>query len=325
MDQDDGRANRVEPQTLAFLQAVEVQDSAPIQTLTPAAARSRLAAIQSNVQITKAPVAIEERVINAGPTGQLKLWFVRPSGNMGRPLPGILYFHGGGWALGNQETHDRLVRELVNGTQSMLIFVEYDQVPEARYPIAIEQAYQATVWVAEQGAAIGVDPSRLAVVGDGVGGTLAAVVTLLAKQRQGPQLLFQLLFYPVTATEFDTASYRQFGGGDYWLSTTAMQWFWDRYTAAEQRQDPLVAPLQASLAQLQGVPPALIVTAENDPLRDEGEAYVHKLIQAGVTVTATRYLGTIHDFVMLNALTQTPAARAAMAQATAALRNAFAR
>lgn len=324
MEHDDGRANRVEPQTLAFLQALEAQGGAPLQTLAPAAARSRLATIQRNVQITKIPVAMEERVINSGPTGQLKLHLVRPSGNTGRPLPGILYLHGG-WVVGNQETHDRLVRELVNGTQSMLIFVEYDRAPEARYPIAIEQAYQAMLWVAEQGAAIGVDPSRLAVVGDGVGGTLAAVMTLLAKQRQGPQLLFQLLFYPVTAAEFGTDSYRQFGGGDYWLSTTAMQWFWDRYVAAEQRQDPLVAPLQASLAQLQGLPPALIVTAENDPLRDEGEAYVHKLIQAGVTVTATRYLGTIHDFVMLNALAQTPAARAAMAQATAALRNAFAR
>jgi acetyl esterase len=154
---------------------------------------------------------------------------------------------------------------------------------------------------------------------------MAAVVTLLAKQRQGPKLCFQVLFYPVTDAALDNGSYRQFGDGRYWLSRAGMVWFWDNYVAAEGRLAPTVSPLQASLEQLQGLPPALIITAENDVLRDEGEAYVHKLIEAGVVVTATRYLGTIHDFIMLNPLTNAPATRAAIAQAGAALRNAFAR
>jgi acetyl esterase len=236
-----------------------------------------------------------------------------------------MYFHGGGWVLGDAATHDRLLRELVNATQSTIVFVNYDRSPEAKFPIALEQAYSATAWVAKHGATIGVDPSRLAVVGDSVGGNLATAVAFLAKERHGPRLCLQVLFYPATDANLDNASYRQFGDGRYWLSKAGMQWFWDSYVAADQRQDPTVAPLQASLEQLRGLPPALIITAENDVLRSEGEAYVHKLIEAGVIVTATRYLGAIHDFVMLNALTGTLATRAAIAQASAALRNAFAR
>jgi acetyl esterase len=318
------RATILEPHTLAFLEALEAQGGPPLYTLASADARNVLLGAQKSGHVAKQPASIEDRIINGGPTGTISLRIVRPASNTSL-LPGIMYFHGGGWVLGDKETHDRLVRELVNSTQSTLIFVDYAYSPEARYPIAIEQAYNATVWVAENGPAIGVDPSRLAVVGDCAGGNLAAVVTLLAKQRQGPKLCFQVLFYPVTDADLDNDSYRQFGAGGYWLTTAAMRWFWDSYVAADQRQAPTVSPLQASVEQLQGLPPALIITAENDVLRDEGEAYVHKLIEAGVVVTATRYLGTIHDFVMLNALTGAPATRAAIAQASAALRNAFAR
>jgi acetyl esterase len=249
---------------------------------------------------------------------------MRPAGST-NPLPGILYFHGGGWMLGHADTHDRLLRELVNATQATIVFVNYDRAPEAKFPIALEQAYSATAWVAENGTTIGVDTARLAVIGDGVGGNLATVVALLAKQRNGPTLCFQVLFYPVTDTELDSATYRQFGDGRYWLAEAGMQMCWDNYVAPDQCKNPLVAPLQASIEELRGMPPALIITAENDIMRSEGEAYVHKLIEAGVVVTATRYLGTIHDFVMLNEITNTPAARAAIAQASAALRNAFAR
>lgn len=320
MDNTGSRIVTLEPQTLAFLEALE----APIHTLPPAQARKALLEMQTSDHVAKQLAAIEDRTINAGPTGTISLRIVRPAGSSSL-LPGIIYFHGGGWTLGDKETHDRLVRELVNGTQSTLVFVDYARSPEARYPVAIEQAYSAAAWVAGNGASIGVDTSRLAVVGDGAGGNIAAVVTLLAKQRGGPQLCFQALFYPVTDANLDTSSYRQFGNGRYWLSRAGMQRFWDSYVAEDGRLAPTVAPLQASVEQLQGLPPALIITAENDVLRDEGEAYVHKLIAAGVVVTATRYLGTIHDFVMLNALTGTPAARAAIAQAGAALRNAFAR
>lgn len=320
----DARTAILEPRTLAFLKTLEAQGGPPIYTLDPADARNVLLDTQMNCRVTKQPAVLEDQIIEAGPTGTISVRIVRPMGRNGL-LPGVMYFHGGGWVLGDKETHDRLVRELVNATQTTIVFVDYDRSPEARYPIAIEQAYSATVWVAEHGAALGVDTSRLAVVGDSVGGNIAAAVTLLAKERQGPKVDFQVLFYPVTDANLDNGSYRQFGDGRYWLSAAGMAWFWDSYVAADRRREPAVSPLQASPEQLQGLPPALIITAENDVLRDEGEAYVHKLIQAGVVVTATRYLGTIHDFVMLNAITNTPATRAAIAQAGAALRNAFAR
>jgi acetyl esterase len=324
MNNSDDRAARREPQTLAFLQALEVEERPPLHSLPPAAARNALLQAQTQGNVAKQPAALVDRTVVCGPTGTVSLRIVRPIGSTSL-LPGILYFHGGGWVLGDTETHDRLLRELVNTTQATIVFVNYDRAPEARFPIALEQAYSATAWVAEHGAAIGVDTSRLAVVGDSAGGNLATVVALLAKQRRGPRLCIQVLFYPVTDANLDNGTYRQYGDGRYWLAKAGMQWFWDSYVAADQRQDPTAAPLQASIEQLRGLPPALIITAENDVLRGEGEAYVHKLIEAGVVVTATRYLGTIHDFVMLNAITRTPATRAAIAQASAALRNAFAR
>jgi acetyl esterase len=249
---------------------------------------------------------------------------VRPHGSGSRTLPAILYIHGGGWVLGDKETHDRLVRELANGAQATLVFVDYPRSPEAKYPIAIEQAYSTLVWMAEYSDQLNIDPTRIAIVGDSVGGNMAAAVTLLAKERQGPKLAYQVLFYPVTDAGMDTASYREFGAGGYWLTKAAMQWFWDAYVPADQRQAPTVSPLQASIAQLRGLPPALIILDETDVLRDQGEAYAHKLQQAEVPVTAMRALGTIHDFVMLNALAETPATRGAIALASALLRDAFA-
>jgi len=226
--------------------------------------------------------------------------------------------------LGDTETHDRLVREIAIGAQATVVFLEYARSPQAKYPVAIEQAYTATTWVAEHGAAIGVDPSRLAVAGDGVGGNLATVTTLLAKERGGPPIEFQVLFYPVTDANFETPSYRAFGAEGYWLTSETMRWFWDSYVPAPERKEFTVSPLQASLEQLRGLPPALIMTCENDIVRDEGEAYAHKLMAAGVPVIATRYLGAIHDLVLLNPITGTPAARAAIAQVINTLRTVFA-
>jgi acetyl esterase len=226
--------------------------------------------------------------------------------------------------LGDRETHDRLVREIAIGAQATVVFVEYARSPQARYPIAIEQAYTATAWVAEHGAAFGIDPSRLAVIGDGVGGTLATVTTLLAKERGGPPIEFQVLLYPVTDANFETPSYREFGAGGYWLTRETMRWFWDSYVPAPERKEFTVSPLQASLEQLRGLPPALIMTCEQDVVRDEGEAYAHKLMAAGVAVRATRSLGAIHDLVLLNPIAGTPPARAALAQVTDTLRTVFA-
>jgi acetyl esterase len=226
--------------------------------------------------------------------------------------------------LGDSETHDRLVREIVIGAQATVVFVEYARSPQAKYPVATEQAYTATTWVAEQGALIGVDASRLAVAGDGVGGTLATVTTLLAKERGGPHIECQVLLYPVTDANFETPSYRECGAPGYWLTRETMRWFWDSYVPAPERQEFTVSPLRASLEQLRGLPPALIVTCEQDVVRDEGEAYAHQLMAAGVPVRATRYLGAIHDLALLNPIALTPPARAALAQVNDTLRTVFA-
>ena len=228
----------------------------------------------------------------------------------------LIYLHGGGWILGGFDTHERLVREIACGTRAAVVFVDYSPAPEHRYPVQIEEDYAATKYVAEHADELHIDPARLAIAGDSVGGNMVAAVSPLAKERGGPSIAFY---------GFHSGSYNEFENGP-WLTKAAMRWFWNAYLPnpdkATQR-DPHVSPLQASIDQLQGLPPALVITDENDVLRDEGEAYAHKLAEAGVTVTSVRYNGTIHDFLMLNALAGTPAARAAIGQVNAALRGVF--
>ncbi|MEV1004828.1 alpha/beta hydrolase [Nonomuraea sp. NPDC050202] len=238
----------------------------------------------------------------------------RPEGVAG-PLPVILYVHGAGWVFGNDHTHDRLARELAAGVGAAVVFSNYSLSPEARYPAAIDENYAAAQWVVRHGAEHGLDASRIAVAGDSVGGNMAIALTLTAKQRGDVPLLGQALFYPVTDAAFDTGSYHQFAEG-YFLRRDAMQWFWDQYTTAPaQRAEITASPLRATTEDLAGLPPALVITAEADVLRDEGEAYANKLRTAGVPVTAVRYQGAIHDFVMLNALRGTQAAEGAIRQA----------
>ena len=257
-----------------------------------------------------------------GPSGSVAIRIVRPAG-AAEVLPVVMYFHGGGWILGDRDTHDRLVREIAVGAKAAVVFVDYARSPEARYPVAIEQAYAATRHVAENGASLRIDPLRVAVAGDGVGGNMAAAVALMAKQRPGPKIAFQALFYPVTDAGFDTPSYARFADGP-WLTKRTMEWFWDAYLPDHTaRKQPTATPLNASLDELAGLPDALVIVDENDVLRDEGEAYARKLSDAGVRVTSVRYNGTIHDFVMLNALADTPATRSAIAQAVGALRQAL--
>jgi acetyl esterase len=232
-----------------------------------------------------------------------------------------MYFHGGGWVLGGFDTHERLLRELANGADAAIVFVSFTPSPEAKYPIPLEEAYTATKWIAENGQTLHLDSSRLAVAGDSVGGNMATIVALLAKERGGPPIAFQLLFYPVTDANFDTPSYLKYQEG-YFLARETMKWFFDNYLLNDtNRKQPTVSPLQASIDQLSKLPPALIIVGENDVLRDEGEAYAHKLMQAGVNTTAIRYLGTIHDFVMLNPITDTPAVRGAIDQASQTLKK----
>jgi acetyl esterase/lipase len=247
---------------------------------------------------------------------------MRPVGATGT-LPVILYMHGGGWILGNAGTHDRLVRELVAGTGAALAFVEYDRSPEARYPVAIEQGYATAQWIVREGAAHGLDASRMAIAGDSVGGCMTAAIALMAQERGDVRFQHQSMYYPVTDAAMDTASYAQFAEG-YHLTAKAMAWFWDAYAPdVERRAEPLASPLQATDEQLRGLPPALLLVDECDVLRDEGEAYASRLRAAGVAVTTVRYDGIIHDFMMLNPLSQTHATRAAVAQAIATLREAL--
>ncbi|GAA0900371.1 alpha/beta hydrolase [Pseudonocardia zijingensis] len=254
--------------------------------------------------------------------GDVRVRIVKPAGTAG-PLPALLYVHGGGWILGNAGTHDRLVRELAVGADCAVVFVEYDRSPEVTYPVAVEQAYATAQWIGRDGAGESLDPSRLAVAGDSVGGNMGAALTLLAKQRGDVTFVHQSLYYPVTDAAQDTTSYREFADGPF-LTAKAMAWFWDAYLPdAGKRAEITVSPLRASLDDLAGLPPAFVVVGENDVLRDEGEAYARRLTQAGVPTTSVRYNGILHDFLMLNPLRGTGAATAALEQAVRVLRGAL--
>ncbi|MGW9070580.1 alpha/beta hydrolase, partial [Streptomyces yangpuensis] len=279
--------------------------------------------VQSGDGVVLPPVEEEWLAVPGGPTGEVRTRVVRPVGSTG-PLPVILYIHGAGWVFGNARTHDRLVRELAVGAGAAVVFPEYDLSPEARYPVAIEQNYAVARWITTEGGRHGLDGGRLAVAGDSVGGNMSAALTLMAKERGDVRLVQQVLFYPVTDASFDSESYLQFAEG-YFLRRDAMRWFWDQYTTdPAQRTEITASPLRAGTEQLTGLPPALVITAEADVLRDEGEAYAAKLRAAGVPVTALRALGTVHDFVMLNALRETAAATLAIALAVDTLRKALA-
>jgi acetyl esterase len=289
--------------------------------LGPIEGRKAVDEVQSG-DVIKPEVDEEWVSISGGPTGEVRTRILRPPGAT-QALPVILYIHGAGWVFGNSHTHDRLVRELAVAVGAAVVFPEYSLSPEAQYPTAIEEGYAVLEWVAGHGVEKNLDASRIAIAGDSVGGNMTAALTLLAKQRSGPGLAAQVLFYPVTDASFDTDSYHEFAEG-YFLRRDAMQWFWDQYTTDQAQRDEITAsPLRATTEQLAGLPKALIITGEADVLRDEGEAYGRKLRQAGVDVTATRYEGIIHDFVMLNALRGTNAAGAAIAQAASYLRHAL--
>ncbi|MFJ1671576.1 alpha/beta hydrolase [Streptomyces bottropensis] len=289
--------------------------------LGPVEGRKTVDEVQSG-EIDRPAVDEEWVTVSGGPTGRVRARLVRPAGATGT-LAVILYIHGAGWVFGNAHTHDRLVRELAVGANAAVVFPEYDLSPEARYPVAVEQNYAVARWIVTEGAGHRLDAGRIAVAGDSVGGNMTAALTLMAKERGDVPLVQQVLFYPVTDASFDTGSYHQFAEG-YFLRRDAMQWFWDQYTTDErQRAEITASPLRATKEQLTGLPPALVITGEADVLRDEGEAYANKLREAGVPVTAVRYQGIIHDFVMLNALRGTHAAEAAIAQAIATLRTAL--
>jgi acetyl esterase len=284
------------------------------------AARKVLDDLQAT-PVDKLPVD-EEWVTVPSDFGDVRVRIIRPQG-AGGTLPVILYMHGGGWVLGNAATHDRLVRELAIGANAALAFVDYPNSPEAHYPVAIEQGYAAAQWIVREGASKGLDAGRMAVAGDSVGGDMTAALTLMAKERGDVHFVHAGMYYPVTDAAMNTASYDRFADGPY-LTRKAMEWFWDAYTTdPAQRAEITASPNQASTDQVRGLPPTLLLVDEADVLRDEGEAYAAKLRLAGVPVTTVRYDGIVHDFMMLNTLSQTNATRAAIAQAIAFLRKAL--
>jgi acetyl esterase/lipase len=297
----------LEPTTQAFIDALEANGGAPLYKLSYEDARKVLEDAQA-IDVKKLPANIEEKVFPCGPTGEVSARIYRPV-SAKRSLPVVMYFHGGGWILGSKQTHDRLVRDLVNGSDAAFVFVNYTPSPEAQFPVPVEQCYAATKYVAENAKELGLDASRLALAGDSVGGYTTAVVAQLAKERRGPSIRYQVMMYPVTDSSMSQPSYEEFADGP-WLTKAAMAWFWDAFAPNKKnRETTMACPLSATLEQLKGLPPALVIVDENDILRDEGEQYARKLIQAGVDVTPLRVLATHHDYALLNALANTPATR----------------
>ncbi len=303
----------------SFLKVLNAPGGKPMELMTPTEARQVLTGAQKSVDVDYSGIEESEKTISADGQ-QVTIHIVKPTGAKAG-IPVFMFFHGGGWVLGDYPTHRRIVRDLVVESGVAAVFVDYTPSPEAHYPVAINQAYAATKWVAEHGNEIGVNGKNLAVAGNSVGGNMAAVVSLMAKDKKGPVIKLQVLLWPVTNADFNTGSYLAYADGRF-LTRNMMIWFWDNYTKdLSKRKEIYASPLLASLDELKGLPPALVQTAENDVLRDEGEAYAHKLDEAGVPVTLTRYGGLIHDYGLLNPLAHVPAVKTALLQAAAVIKQ----
>jgi len=306
----------LDPQARMLIDQLAALGGAPTNTLSVAEAREGM----RNMTAMRPPgdevAHVEDRRI-PGPLGEIPVRIYAPEGK--KPLPVLVYFHGGGWVIGDIETHDGTCRMIANGAGAVVVSVDYRLAPEHKFPAAAEDSYAATTWVAANAASIGGDPARVAVGGDSAGGNLSAVVALMARDRGGPRLVYQLLIYPVTDASFDQPSYRDNADG-YFLTRDSMLWFWNHYRASDaDRNNPYACPLQAK--DLRGLPPALVITAEFDPLRDEGEAYAARLEEAGVAVKLSRYDGMIHGFFSMSLILDK--GKAAVAEATQALRSAL--
>ena len=310
---------RLSGEVKAFLKLLNSGDGPPLEALTPLEARQILVDAQASVKVDLSGIDESERTIIADGYS-ITLNIVRPAGVQG-VLPVFMFIHGGGWVLGDYPTHKRMVRDLVVISGFSGVFVNYTRTPDAQYPQAINEIYAATKWVAEHGEEIGIDGNNLAVVGNSVGGNMTTVTTLMAKAKGGPKIKLQILMWPIVDANFETESYQQFGEKRF-LTTPLMKWMYDMYIAdLEKRKDIYASPLQATIEQLEGLPPALIVVAESDVLHDEGTVYGRKLNEAGVDVTLVQYDGMIHDFGLLNGLAEAPPVRSLFVQAAAELKK----
>jgi acetyl esterase len=307
----------LEPDAQAFADAVATPPF--VTELGPVKGREVLDQVQSEAHAARPDARIDDFTI-PGPDGHVKVRILKPA-HLSDPLPVILYTHGAGWVFGGPVTHDRLIRELAFGANAAVVFPDYVRSPEAKYPQANEEAYATAQWVVDHGQEKGLDASRMVIAGDSCGGNMAAVLAIMAKQRSGPKFLSQTLIYPVTNAEFDDESYREFAEG-YHLRKDMMEWFWDQYAKdPAERELITVSPLKASLDDLQGLPPALVINGEAEVLRDEGEAYARKLRAAGNDVQTTRHGGMIHDFMMLDATRNTHGAKSATTEAIDFIRS----
>jgi acetyl esterase len=307
----------LDPQARAILDQIAAMGGPPPNELPVSDARQAFTALAAMQGAPEVVAKVEDRTLPS-PAGDIPVRVYTPAGK--GPLPVLVYFHGGGWVIGNVETYDVLCRALTNAAGCIVVSVDYRLAPEHPFPAAVDDAYHAALWAAENAASLGGDPSRIAIGGDSAGGNLTAVVAQVARDRGKPALKFQLLIYPVTDAACDTPSYSENADG-YLLTRDAMRWFWNHYArSAADRSNPYASPLRAS--NLTGLPAALVITAEFDPLRDEGERYAERLREAGIPVQLTRYEGMIHGFFAMGAMIDQ--GRKAVQQAAAALRTAFA-
>jgi acetyl esterase/lipase len=308
----------LDPQVRDFLTQVN-KDSSPFWELPQPKPQEILTQLQNQTPVDMSGVTTTSRTITQDGYS-VKIYIMKPEHVSGKP--GVLFFiHGGVWIIGNFENHQRLLRDLVVESGQVGVFVEYTPLPAARFPTQLEESYAALKWVATHANEFGADGSRIAVAGNSVGGNMAAALALMAKDRDGPTIRYQVLLIPATDASVDTQSYHDFASG-FFLARAFMKYGWDLYAPdAKTRDNPYVSPLRASDNELRGLPPALVITAENDPLRDEGEAYAHRLMAAGVNVAAVRYEGTVHDFVALNALRHVPSTEAALRQIADGVRD----
>ena len=310
----------LDPQVKAVLELVAKAGRPAYHTLSPKEARQLFIETRPASTPTPPEIGSVRNVVAETPQGAIPLRVYRPAGLPdATSLPAYVYFHGGGWVIGDLETHDVLCRQITAAAEVAVIAVDYRMAPEHKFPGAVDDAWAATRWVVANAGRLGVDPTRIAVGGDSAGGNLAAVVALMARDAGAPSIAFQVLLYPVTDVGTETGSYRAFAEG-YMLSRDAMKWFFDHYLkSADDAKDWRVAPLRAT--SLAGLPPALIVTAGFDPLRDEGEAYARALREAGVRVDYICYGGMIHGFVPMGRLIET--GNRAVAHIAASLREAL--
>ena len=308
----------LDPQARSLLDQLAAQGVPPVSSMSLADSRALMEVSAAFLGPLPAVARVVDRTV-PGPGGPIRVRITYPAGSGPGLLPALVYFHGGGWVVGSIESHDGLCRGLTAGAGVAVVSVEYRLAPEHPFPAAADDAFAATAWVAAHGAEIGIDPARVAVGGDSAGGNLAAVVALMARDRGGPRLAFQLLLYPIANDDLDTPSYLKNAEG-YLLTRAEMAWYWDQYAPGlRDRKNPYASPLRA--LSLAGLPPALVVTAGYDPLRDEAEAYAARLAEAGVAVRLARYPGMIHGFVRRSAILDQ--GKTALAESAGAIRSAL--